>query len=561
MKRSRAFRTAALAAILAFVSQTASAQVVTTLAGSGARGSADGPAPSASFNGPQGLAVDQIGTVYVADTNNLKIRKVSSSGLVTTLAGSGNAGYNDGPGAAAYFFGPLGVAADTSGNVWVADMDDGIDSQFVKKITPDGVVHNLNLDPGGDPVAVATDGSGNLYVLDLYAGILKIAADGTSTVLAKHLTNAWGVAVDGSGTVYVADTGDHRILKIAVDGVVTTLAGSGSRGAADGAGVASSFSGPRGVAVDGAGNVYVADTGNNLIRKIAAGGVVMTLAGSVRGRADGDGVAASFDGPFGVAVDHSGNLYVADTGNNLIRKITLTGVCGAGCNNWTVPSTAHSSGADGSFWTSDLTVYNRGSVPVSMTLKFLGNNTNGSYGPEKTLTLDPYQTVTYADVLSSVFGISDGWGAVQVLTDSDQLTVRSRTSTLRAGGSVGDGAPGVRQSAFFTDQTSPSPVLTGLREDDRFRSNIILVNGTTAPLYIRVYAIDSSGAAIGSKSYTLRPLGMVQDSRFLTGEEFGGQLRMDVTVTVSSPTPGAAFTASAVLIDNASNAPTTVLPQ
>jgi sugar lactone lactonase YvrE len=506
--------------------------------------------------------VDQIGIVYVADTNNGKIRKVSSGGLVTTLAGFGNAGYNDGPGAAANFFGPLGVAVDTPGNVWVADMDDGIDGQFVKKITPDGVVHNLNLDPGGDPVAVATDGSGNLYVLDLYAGILKIAADGTSTVLAKHLTKAWGVAVDGSGTVYVADTGDHRILKINVDGVVTTLAGSGSRGAADGAGVASSFSGPRGVAVDGSGNVYVADTDNNRIRRIAAGGVVTTLAGSGSpGAADGDGVAASFSGPFGIAVDRSGSLYVADTGNNLIRKITLTGVCCAGCNNWTVPSTAHSSGADGSFWTSDLTVHNRGPVPVSMTLKFLGNNTDGTGGPEKVLTLDPYQTITYVDVLSSVFGISDGWGAVQALTNSDQLTVRSRTSTLLAGGRVGDGVPGVRQSAFFTEQTSPSPVLTGLSEDNRSRSNIILVNGTTAPLDIRVYAIDSSGAAIGSKTYTLRPLGMVQDSRFLTGEEFGGQPRTDVTVIISSPTPGAAFTASAVLIDNASNAPTTVLPQ
>jgi hypothetical protein len=196
-----------------------------------------------------------------------------------------------------------------------------------------------------------------------------------------------------------------------------------------------------------------------------------------------------------------------------------------------------------------------------MALKFLGNNTDGTSGPEKPLTLKPYETITYVDVLSSVFGVTEGWGAVQALTDSDQLAVRSRTSTLRAGGTVGDGIPGVRQSTFFTDGTSPNPVLTGLREDNLFRSNIVLVNGTTAPLDVRVSATDSSGAAIGSKTYRLLPLGMLQGSRFLAGEEFGGQPRSDVTVSISTSTPGALFTASAVVIDNVSNAPTNVLPQ
>lgn len=556
MKRSRAFRTAVLAATLALAARTASAQVVTTLAGSGAPGNADGNGQAASFANPQGLAVDTSGNVYVADTSNLEIRRITPAGAVTTVVRLGPPAYYGGP--------TTGVAVDGSGNIYAADpYGDGIDGGVLSKVTPGGVVTYLPVYPSIEsPAGVAVDSSGNLYVTDLYAGLMKISATGVVVTFAKDLTKAWGVAVDGSGNVYVADTVNHRIQKVTAAGVVTTLAGSGSRGAADGAGAASSFSGPRGVAVDGSGNVYVADTDNNRIRRIAAGGVVTTLAGSgTPGAADGDGVAASFSGPFGIAVDRSGNLYVADTGNNLIRRITLTGVCGAGCNNWTVPSTAHSSGADGSFWTSDLTVHNRGPVPVSMTLKFLGNNTDGTGGPEKVLTLDPYQTITYVDVLSSVFGISDGWGAVQALTNSDQLTVRSRTSTLFAGGRVGAGVPGVRQSAFFTEQTSPSPVLTGLSEDNRSRSNIILVNGTTAPLDIRVYAIDSSGAAIGSKTYTLRPLGMVQDSRFLMGEEFGGQPRTDVTVTISSPTPGAAFTASAVLIDNASNAPTTVLPQ
>ena len=249
-------------------------------------------------------------------------------------------------------------------------------------------------------------------------------------------------------------------------------------------------------------------------------------------------------------------------GNNLIRKISLTGAtCGVGCTNWTVPSVAHIAGADGSFWTSDLVLHNRGGAPAPITLKFLGSFRNGISGPEKSFTLDPFQTVTYADVVSSVFGIGDDAGALEVLTSSDLLAVRSRTFTAAAGGSVGDGVSGVRQSAFFTDQTSPSPVLTGLREDDRFRSNLVLVNGTTAPVDVLVAARDSTGASVGSKTYTLPPLGMVQDSRFLMGAEFGAQSRTDVTVSLSSSTPGAAFTASAVVVDNASNAPTTVLPQ
>jgi hypothetical protein len=230
-------------------------------------------------------------------------------------------------------------------------------------------------------------------------------------------------------------------------------------------------------------------------------------------------------------------------------------------NNWTVPSTAHSPGVNGSFWTSDLTVHNRGAIAATMTLKFLGHNADGRGGPEKTFALGPYQTITYADVLSSVFGATNDWGALQVLTTSGQLVVRSRTSTPSGGGSVGDGVPGVRESTFFTDLTSPSPVLTGLREDAWFRSNIVLVNGSRTPIEIRVTAVDSSGASIGSKRYSLPPLGMMQESFFLLRPEFGGRELSDVTAAVSSPTPGASFTTFAVVIDRATNAPSTVLPQ
>jgi sugar lactone lactonase YvrE len=323
MKNRRFIGTALLAAGLMLVQATTSAQVVTTLAGSGAKGSADGNGSAASFSDPQGLAADRSGNVYVADTGSSKIRKITPDGLVTTFAGNGHSGYQDGPAATAGFFGPLGVAADASGNVWVADQDDGIDGQYVKKITPDAIVHNLILYPGLDPVALALDNSGSLYVLDASGGLWKITADGNPTVLAA-LSHASGVAVDREGNAYV--TYRNQILKITPTGAVTTLAGSGSPGSADGTGTAASFRGPIGLAVGSSGNVYVADYGNQKIRRITSTGTVTTLAGSGSpGSADGTGAAASFNLPTGVALDYAENLYVADSGNNKIRKIALRG--------------------------------------------------------------------------------------------------------------------------------------------------------------------------------------------------------------------------------------------
>lgn len=558
------FTTALLVSGLSLASGRANAQVVTTFAGSGDFGHADGVASVATFSRPNGVAVDAFGNVIVADSASLKIRKISAGGVVTTLAGSGLPGYNDGPGPTARFWGPLGVAVDAQGDVWIADSDDGVDGQFFKEMTPDGVVHNLNLIGGGNPVAVTVDGAGNVYFLDAYDGLWKLSTDGKGAHFGQSINGAFAVASDASGNLFVADTGNNRILRVTpLNGSVATLAGTGSPGRADGYASAASFNGPQGVAVDRAGNVYVADTGNNLIRRISSDGLVMTVAGTGdAGSADGPGSSATLYAPTGLALDGAGDLYVADWGNNKIRKISaVAALCGVGCTNWMVPSVAHIAGADGAFWTSDLVLHNRGSSPAPVTLKFLGNSRDGTSGPERSFTLDPLQTVTYADVLSSAFGIADDAGALEVLTPSDQLTVRSRTFTAAAGGTIGDGIPGVRQGSLFTDQTSPSPVLTGLSEDAAFRSNLILVNATSAPLVVHVAAADASGASIGSRDYTLPPLGMIQDSRFLTRDEFGGGRVTGATVTLSSTTPGAAFTACAIVIDNASNAPTTVLPQ
>ena len=271
-----------------------------TLAGS-SMGYADGDGRAAQFYLVADVATDGAGNLYVADNGDSCIRKVTPAGLVTTLAGTNTPGmaayYTDGTGSAAHFRSPLGVAVNGEGTVFVADTG----NNRIRKVTPAGVVATLA-------------GSGT-------AGF----ADGTGS--AAQFSGPSGIAADGAGTVFVADTGNNRIRKVTPVGVVTTLAGSGTAGFADGPGSAAQFSGPIGLAADGAGNVFVADTGNNRIRKVTPAGVVTTLAGTnTAGFADGTCSAAQFSGPYGVAADGAGNMFVADTGNNRIRKVTSAGV-------------------------------------------------------------------------------------------------------------------------------------------------------------------------------------------------------------------------------------------
>ena len=271
--------------------------LVTTLAGSGVAGFADGTGTAAQFNRPQGVAVDSSGTVYESDFYNSRVRKITPAGVVTTFAGSGVQGYADGAGTAAQFITTFGVAVDSSGTVYVADFS----NHRIRKITPAGVVTTL----AGSGVAGYADGTGT----------------------AAQFNGPEGVAVDSSGTVYVGDSINHCIRKISPAGVVTTLAGSGVAGYADGTGTAAQFNRPDGVAVDSVGTVYVGDPMNHRIRKITPTGIVTTFAGSsVAGYADGTGTAAQFITPDGVAVDSSGTVYVADFSDHRIRKITPAGV-------------------------------------------------------------------------------------------------------------------------------------------------------------------------------------------------------------------------------------------
>ncbi len=334
---------------------TASGMVSTVAGASRQSGSVDGTGSAARFNHPQGIAVDASGTLHVADTYNDTIRKVNA-GVVTTLAGvATTTGSTDGSGSAALFYYPAGVTTDSSGNVCVADLY----NQEIRKITPAGVVTTLagqtpllgseegtgSIARFRDPGGVVADAVGTLYVADTdNHSIRKIAAGGTVGTLAglaaqtgvadgtgsaARFNNPSSLCFDSTGNAIVADAGNHTIRRITPGGGVTTLAGTGDAvGTADGTGSAARFFFPNGVAADTAGNVYVADSDNDTIRKITPSGVVTTLAGLAlqSGSTDGTGSAARFNSPFGIVADPSGNVYVSDYFNKTIRKITQAGV-------------------------------------------------------------------------------------------------------------------------------------------------------------------------------------------------------------------------------------------
>jgi len=275
---------------------TQNAPSVSTWAGSGTTGAVDGTKAQASFNFPTGIAMDGSGFLFVADKQNNIVRIISPQGVVNTIAGIAVAGFSNAKDSVK-FNGPAGVAVDAFGNVYVADQNNSL----IRVVNTQGTVTT-------------------------FAGTTGAAGLVNGTGAAALFNGPTGVATDISGNVYVADNGNNAIRKITPKGVVTTLAGSGIRGSSDGIGGAATFNQPQTLTVDGSGNIFVADRGNNLIRKITPDGVVTTIAGTgTAGSANGIGTAASFNGPAGITIDASGNLYIGDSNNNLIRKITPAG--------------------------------------------------------------------------------------------------------------------------------------------------------------------------------------------------------------------------------------------
>jgi sugar lactone lactonase YvrE len=258
-----------------------------------------------------------------------------STYTVSTIAGQNIAGNADGTGLTALLSSPSGVAVDAAGNVYVADAS----NNKIRKISPNGVVSTF----AGQNTAGKKDGS--------------------SRIASFYYPS--GVAVDTAGNVYVADKGNHKIRKITPDGTVTSFAGSGERNSVDGPPDKACFDKPVSLAVDAAGNVYVADAENNKIRKVTPNGQVTTLAGNGElGSKDGKGSVASFYTPSGIAVDAAGNVYVADYGNNRIRKITMDGTVSTIAGSDAIGNTDGNTSDASFFYPNALAVDNAGTIYI-----------------------------------------------------------------------------------------------------------------------------------------------------------------------------------------------------
>lgn len=310
--------------------------VVATLAGSGVMGNTEGRGEKAAFSNPMGICVDASGSIYVADANNHVIKKIDHVGNVILFAGTGRSGNADGPGKEASFFYPTAVAIDISGNLFVADTH----NNRIRKIDKDGIVTTMKLAGGislDNPGGIAVDRNGTIYVSDFQDRIVKVSADGSAVVFAgsgkkgNHNGPAGeaefyiplGLAFDKEGNLLVCDSFNNLIRRIDPDGNVSSLVkGNGKKGFTDGSLDSARFFHPQGIAVNAAGDIFVADAGNHRIRCIH-NGIVSTLAGTgIRGATDGRIEEATFWTPTGVALDSAGNVYVSDFQNNRIRVIT-----------------------------------------------------------------------------------------------------------------------------------------------------------------------------------------------------------------------------------------------
>ncbi len=351
--------------------------VMTRVAGNARAGySGDGgPAPSAQLAGALAVAVDAAGNIFIADTNNYRIRRVSTSGIITTVAGNGINGYSGdgGPAVSAQLANPTGIAVDGSGNIFFSDTTYNsfpAMNNRIRMVSPNGIIRtvagNGTSGASGDggpaiaaqlasPAGVAVDASGNLFIADTQNNRIRmVAADGTITTVAGNGTGGFSgdngpaasaqlylpnaVAVDASGNLFIADELNDRIRKVA-NGIISTVAGSSrccSSAGDGGPAVAAELVSPTGVAVDGSGNIIIADSQSGIIRKVSTGGIIGTAAGS-SSTPSGDGPAlnAQLSAPNAVAVDGDGKVFVADYNNNRVRKITTDGVISVVAGNGT----------------------------------------------------------------------------------------------------------------------------------------------------------------------------------------------------------------------------------
>jgi sugar lactone lactonase YvrE len=329
--------------------------IITTVAGNGNAGnygfSGDGGAATkASLHTPWDVAFDALGNFYIADRDNQRIRKVDTNGIITTVAGGGSVFPGNGGAATNASMDPIGVAFDGTGNFYVSDRGGG----RIRKVDTNGIITSVagggSASPGNGGAAtnanlsfpalfgVVCDASGNLYFAD-FSLIRKVDTNGIITTFAgggshgdggvatnASLSGPCFLVFDASGNLYIADSGDNRIRKVDTNDIITTVAGNGNLGYSGdgGAAINASLNNPEGVTFDAFGNLFIADSHNGLVRKVDTNGIITTVAGGGLG---GDGGAATnaYVAPDGMAFDASGNLYIADSGYNRIRKVWFAG--------------------------------------------------------------------------------------------------------------------------------------------------------------------------------------------------------------------------------------------
>jgi len=486
-----------VAAVSGIISTVAGNGARTNIFGEGSYSGDGGPATEAGLARPEGLAFDAAGNLYIADTNNDRVRRVAArTGIITTVAGNGTQGFlgDGGLAVAAPLFAPESVAVDGSGNLYIADSY----NNRVRIVAATGIIttvagngaQGFSGDGGAataagvnEPGCVAADASGNIYIADTYnyrirkisiaTGVIStIAGTGTpgfsgdgEPASAARIAAPQGVVLDATGTLYIADSGNNRIRRVdARTGTISTYAGNGTQGfsgdgsPATGAGLGQ----PRGVALDGGGNLYIADYGSYVVRKVAAGsGIISVVAGNGTRGFSGDGgpaTAAGFDYPTGVASDTAGNLYIVD-GSTRVRKVAatsgiITTVAGSegphAGNGFRLfsgdggPATAAGIAvqavaldAAGNLYIADANNRVRKVVAATGIISTIAGNGNDGFSGDG-------GQATAAAVVSPRGLALDAAGNLYVASGSTIRKVAAATgiiSTVAGGGSLGDGAP------------------------------------------------------------------------------------------------------------------------
>jgi len=503
--------------------------VITTFAGNGTAGySGDGgPATSAQLNFPTGIATDTFGNLYIVDYQNNRIRKVTPGGVISTVVGNGTGGFSGDGGLAtsAMIYQPEGVAADRNGNLYIADAG----NNRIRKVTPGGVIStfagNGTAGYSGDggpavsaqvsqPEGLVVDAAGNLYIADSENNrIRKVTPSGViSTVAgngavgfsgdggpatAAQLSFPLSVALDTAGSLYIADTNNNRIRKVNTGGTIATVAGTGTFGYSGDGGPATlaEIAQPEGVALDGAGNLYIADTFNNRVREVNSGGTIDTAAGN------GISSSSQLSFPLGVAVDGAGNLYIADTHNNRIQEVTTSGMPAR------IGSFAQV--ASGGGWKTTITLINLSAVSVDAQINLYSDNgspmtlpltfpqfASSTTGSSVNLTLSPNQSLV-VESNAATSSIAVGWADVQATGALSGYSIFRLSS------------PGVPDSEGTVplDTRQLSTAVLPYDNTNGYRTGLALANQASTAATVTATFLDQNGIQLGTSQISLPAFG------------------------------------------------------